>query len=153
MTAILLFSLAQAHGPHEPATFAASLDEHERYELPDPLPEDPAAVVAFDTPELLGSYNRLTIEAALEEKKRAVQTCYQLGLDDTLHPAGSGRIVFQTTLYPSLVKSVFTIGTNTLEHPETEDCVARVLRTVELPAPVHGVVTISIPVDFSGRPE
>ena len=68
------------------------------------------------------------------EKKLAVQTCYQLGLDDAAHPAGTGRIVFQTTLYPSGLKSSFTIGTNTLEHPETEDCVARVLKTFSVPS-------------------
>lgn len=150
---ILLVPLALAHGPHEAATLAASLDEHERYALPDPLPEAPAAAASFDTPELLGSYRLSTLEAALEEKKLAVRTCYQIGLDDAAHPAGTGRIVFQTTLYPSLLRSSFTIGTNTLAHPETEDCVARVLKTLELPAPTRGVVTISIPIDFEGRPE
>ena len=58
--------IMHAHGPQEGPTHAASLDEHERYELPDPLPaaEDCDAVVTIGTVEVLGSYNRHTIAAA-----------------------------------------------------------------------------------------
>ena len=153
MTALFLLVPALAHGPQEGPTHAASLDEHDRYELPDPLPaaEDCDAVVTIGTVEVLGSYNRDTIAAALQDRAHAVQVCYQLGLDDAEHRAETGRLVFQTTLYPSNLKTAFTIGTNTLEHPEVEDCVARVLKTTDLPAPVRGTITLSIPVDFSGR--
>ncbi len=143
MTALLLAPLALAHGPHEAPVGAASLDEHERYELPDPLPEGGDA--------LLGSYNRQTIASALADLTPAATACYQLGLDDAEHPAGTGRIVFQSTLYASGLKTAFTIGTNTLAHPEVEDCVARVLKTLDLPRPLRGAITLSIPVDFGGR--
>ena len=69
----------------------------------------------------------------------------------TVGPAelmGTGRIVFQTTMYATGMKTAFTIGTNTLNHPEVEDCVARVLKTVALPKPLRGVISLSIPVDF-----
>ena len=118
---------------------------------PEPLPEDPDAQVTFDTIEVLGSYNRHTLAAALEERSLAVRTCYAMGLDDAEHPAETGRIVFQTTLYPSNLKTAFTIGTNTLSHPEVEEGVARVLRDIKLPAPLRGVVTLSFPVNFEGR--
>ena len=147
----LLLPLALAHGPHEDPTQAASLDTHERYELPDPLPESPDALVVFGDVELMGSYNRQTIASKLEAQSQAARTCYQMGLDDAEHPAGTGRIVYQTTLFPSALKAVFTIGTNTLEHPEVEDCVARVLKNLALPAPVRGMVTVSFPVEFAGR--
>ena len=148
---VLLLPLALAHGTHDGPTEAASLDTHDRYELPDPLPESPDAVVVFGDVELMGSYNLATIASKLEEQSLAARTCYQMGLDDAVHPAGTGRIVYQTTLYPSALKGAFTVGTNTLEHPEVEDCVARVLKNLALPTPVRGMVTVSFPVDFSGR--
>jgi len=51
------------------------------------------------------------------------------------------------------MKTAFTIGTNTLSHPEVEDCVARVLKTIDLPKPLRGVISLSIPVDFGERAE
>ena len=147
----LLLPVVLAHGTHEGPTQAADLDNHERYELPDPLPDSPDAVVVFGEVELMGSYNRQTIASKLEAQSQAARTCYQMGLDDAMHPAGTGRIVYQTTLYPSAIKAAFTVGTNTLEHPEVEDCVARVLKNLALPAPVRGMVTVSFPVEFAGR--
>lgn len=148
MTAFFLTLSALAHGPNEAQTMAASLDEHARYTLPDPLPEDCDAPLTVGPAELMGSYNRQTIATALEAIAPAAQVCYQLGLDDAEHPAGTGRIVFQTTMYATGMKTAFTIGTNTLNHPEVEDCVARVLKTVALPKPLRGVISLSIPVDF-----
>ncbi|MFT5679262.1 MAG: hypothetical protein ACI8RZ_000166 [Myxococcota bacterium] len=153
MYAFFLTAVALAHGPHEAQTHAAALDEHARYTLPDPLPEDLKAILTVGPAELMGSYNRQTIASALEALTPAAQTCYQLGLDDAEHPAGTGRIVFQTTMYANGLKSSFTLGTNTLLHPEVEDCVARVLKTVDLPKPLRGIITLSIPVEFSGQAE
>ncbi len=153
MHAFLLLLPALAHGPAEAQVMAASLDEHARYTLPDPLPEDSNAVITVGPAELMGSYNRQTIASALEDLTPSTRACYQLGLDDAEHPAGTGRIVFQTTMYATGMKTAFTIGTNTLHHPEVEDCVARVLKTVDLPKPLRGVITLSIPVDFGGRAE
>ncbi|MDG1482400.1 MAG: AgmX/PglI C-terminal domain-containing protein [Myxococcota bacterium] len=153
MQTLLLILPALAHGPSEPQVMAASLDEHERYILPEPLPEDSSAVITVGPAEVMGSYNRQTIAAALEDLTPATRVCYQFGLDDAEHPAGTGRIVFQTTMYATGMKTAFTIGTNTLHHPEVEDCVARVLKTVDLPKPLRGVITLSIPVDFGGRAE
>lgn len=153
MHALFLTLPALAHGPSEAQVMAASLDEHARYTLPDPLPEDSDAVITVGPAELMGSYNRQTIASALEDLTPSARACYQLGLDDAEHPAGTGRIVFQTTMYATGMKTAFTIGTNTLHHPEVEDCVARVLKTVDLPKPLRGVITLSIPVDFGGRAE
>ncbi len=153
LTVFTLTLTARAHGPDEAQVMAATLDEHARYTLPDPLPEDCDAPLTVGPAELMGSYNRQTVAAALEALAPAAQACYQLGLDDAEHPAGTGRIVFQTTMYTTGMKTAFTIGTNTLSHPEVEDCVARVLKTIDLPKPLRGVISLSIPVDFGERAE
>ena len=143
---LLLTGLALAHGPGgEGPTAAAHLEDGERYILPDPLPSEAEsdARVALGSLEVLGSYDMRLLDG--------IRACYQLGLEDAEHPAGTGRIAFQTTLYTALLKTAITIGTDTLEHPEIEDCVARLLSAMSYPPPRRGTVTLTIPVEFSGR--
>jgi len=89
LTVFTLPLAALAHGPDEAQVMAATLDEHARYTLLDPLPEDCDAPLTVGPAELMDSDNRQTVAAALEALAPAAQACYQLGLDDAEHPAAS----------------------------------------------------------------
>ncbi len=104
------------------------------------------------TAEVRGSLSREVIRRQIHRQLNAVRYCYEQHL--LTHPDMEGRVTVSFVIAEGGSVSAARVGSSTLGHAATEECIVAVIRRIHFPAVEGGgVVAVNYPFELRARRE
>jgi len=101
----------------------------------------------FLSAESIGTLERRVIDTVVKQDLTKIKHCYERALEN--HDDLSGKIVIHFTIEPNGTVSLAEINSSTMDHPDTELCVAAVVKNMKFPSPANeGRVLVNYPFIF-----